>query len=119
MFTHIHGISWEDVKDQPTFRGRWREIRALIDDVDFLAAHNAPFDRSVLNACCRRYRLRRVDKPFVCTVQLARRMWDIRPTRLPDVCSFLDIPLDHHDAASDAEACARIVMAAYEDGWRR
>jgi DNA polymerase-3 subunit epsilon len=31
---------------------------------------------------------------------------------LPNVCSYLGIPLDHHNAASDAEACARIVLAA-------
>ncbi|MFA5187667.1 MAG: exonuclease, partial [Patescibacteria group bacterium] len=38
------------------------------------------------------------------------------PTKLPDVCRRLKIPLNHHDAASDAEACARIVMAAMQDG---
>jgi len=47
-----------------------------------------------------------------CTVQLARRTWNVRPTKLPNVCTFLGVPLKHHDAASDAEACARIVIAA-------
>jgi DNA polymerase III subunit epsilon len=32
------------------------------------------------------------------------------------VCRYLRIPLRHHDAASDAEACARIVIAAFESG---
>ena len=50
--------------------------------------------------------------PFVCTMQLARQTWGVRPTRLPDVCRFLGIPLQHHDALSDAEAAARIVIAA-------
>jgi DNA polymerase-3 subunit epsilon len=45
-------------------------------------------------------------------VRLARRVWGIYPTRLSDVCRRLGIPLRHHDAASDAEACARIVIAA-------
>jgi DNA polymerase-3 subunit epsilon len=31
---------------------------------------------------------------------------------LPDVCSYLGLPLRHHDPASDAEACAQIVIAA-------
>jgi len=53
----------------------------------------------------------------VCTVQLARRQWDIRPTRLPDVCNYLDIELQHHDAASDSRACAKIVIAAEQAGW--
>lgn len=31
---------------------------------------------------------------------------------LPDVCARLGIELNHHDALSDAEACARIAIAA-------
>ena len=51
-------------------------------------------------------------------MQLARAQWNIRPTKLPDVCRYLGIKLRHHEADSDAEACARIVMAAQEEGWR-
>ena len=54
--------------------------------MEFLAAHNASFDRSVLLACCARYRLRAPRTPFTCTVQLARAQWGIYPTTLPDVC---------------------------------
>ena len=43
---------------------------------------------------------------------LARRHLGIYPTTLPDVCRRLRIPLRHHDPLSDAEACARIVIAA-------
>ena len=45
-------------------------------------------------------------------IRLAREAWGVYPTKLPDVCRYLGIPLRHHDAASDAEACARIVIAA-------
>ena len=51
--------------------------------------------------------------------QLARSQWGIYPTRLPDVCRWLRIPLLHHDSGADAEACARIVLAAEAEGWRR
>ena len=50
--------------------------------------------------------------PFLCTVKLARATWNLYPTKLPDVCRHLGLDLDHHDAASDANACARIVVAA-------
>jgi DNA polymerase-3 subunit epsilon len=66
----------------------------------------------VLEACCRHARVRSPALPYVCTVQLARRTWGIYPTKLPDVCASLGIALDHHEALSDAEACARIVLAA-------
>ncbi len=84
----------------------------LLDGAEFLAAHNAGFDRSVLRACCTAAGLEVPTLEFVCTMVLARRRWAIRPTKLPDVCRYLGIPLDHHNPRSDAEACARILIAA-------
>jgi DNA polymerase III subunit epsilon len=118
FFTHIHGLGWKDVKDAGPFDAVWESMAPALEGIEFFAAHNAPFDRGVLSACCRTYGLPAPEPEFVCTVQLARAQWDIRPTRLPDVCRYLGIPLRHHEADSDAEACARIVMAAQEEGWR-
>ena len=56
-------------------------------------------------------------RPFVCTVELARAKWGIYPTTLPDVCRRLGISLRHHEPGPDAEACARIVLAAEAEGW--
>lgn len=112
VFTYLHGIAWEDVVYEPTFEGLWPSIAPLFEGVDFLVAHNAPFDRSVLRACCEAAEVECPDIPFECTVKTARRVWDIFPTKLPDVCSHLDIPLRHHEAASDSEACARIMIEA-------
>ena len=113
VFTYIHGITWEDVADAAPFAQVWSEIRDITDGVDFLAAHNAPFDRSVLQACCLSARLDPPPLPFECTVRHARKRWGIRPTTLPDVCRALDIRQGrHHDALADAEACARIMIEA-------
>lgn len=111
-FTYIHGISWGMVAQKPTFRELWPEIKPLLSDVDFVAAHNAAFDRTVLQACCGAAGIALPPLSFLCTMRLARKAWGIRPTRLPDVCRHLGLPLTHHDALSDAEACARIVLAA-------
>ncbi|MBD1871214.1 3'-5' exonuclease [Cyanobacteria bacterium FACHB-471] len=113
-FTSIHGIAWCHVADQPSFGELWNSIHPILHGAEFLAAHNAPFDKGVLYACCDAYGISRPPQPFICTVQLARRTWDIRPTRLPNVCEYLRIQLDHHEALSDAEACARIVISAYQ-----
>ena len=117
-YTSIHGITWSRVEEEPSFADLWPDLEPLLKGAAFLAAHNAPFDRSVLAACCRRARILPPELPFLCTVQVARRTWNIHPTRLPDVCRRLDIPLRHHEAGSDAEACARIVLAAAREvGW--
>jgi len=112
VFTYIHGITWEHVHKKPTFKKLWPAIEEYLSDVDFIAAHNARFDKNVLSACAASAGITLPDYRFVCTVKLARKTWDIYPTKLPDVCHVLDIELDHHNALSDAEACARIVMAA-------
>ena len=117
-FTHIHGLRWKDVREAPTFGELWPTLRAWIDNAEFIAAHNAPFDRSILLACCATYSIRAPRVPFTCTVQLARAQWGVYPTRLPDVCRRLRIPLRHHDSGSDAKACACIVLAATAEGWR-
>ena len=119
VFTGIHGLRSEDVRDAPTFGELWPTLLAWINKAEFIAAHNAPFDQSVLHECCARYRLRAPWTPFTCTVQLARAQWEIYPTKLPDVCRQLRIPLRHHDSGSDAAACAHIVLAAEANGWQR
>lgn len=115
LFTHIHGITWAQVRGEPTWGQLWPTVKPLLEGVDFLAAHNASFDRSVLRACCTAAGVAPPEPRFLCTVDVARKTWDLHPTKLPDVCRHLGLPLRHHDAASDAEACARIVLAARAD----
>ena len=112
QFSYIHGITWDRVRNEPPFAQVWPQLAPVLEGADFLAAHNASFDRSVLRACCDRAGLEPPPIPFECTVKLARRAWGLRPAKLPDVCRHLGIGLRHHDALSDAEACARIVLAA-------
>jgi DNA polymerase III subunit epsilon len=115
-FTRIHKITPAMVADQPTFAEAWPKLSRLVEGVDFLAAHNAPFDSGVLAACCAAARLPVPKQRFVCTVRLARATWSIYPTKLSDVCAKLSIPLNHHEALSDASACARIVIEAHKKG---
>ena len=114
VFTYIHGITWQHVKAAPTFGEIWPELNQLLDGVAFVAAHNAGFDRNVLQRCCQAAALTCPPQPFLCTVQLARRTWRLKSAKLPDVCAHLGLKLRHHDPESDAEACRRIVIAAMQ-----
>ena len=116
VFTYIHGITWDDVANCSTFADIWSDLERLIRKSDFLVAHYAPFDRSVLTACCEAADISVPEKRFACTVQVARRTWDLPSARLPVVCEHLGIRLRHHDALSDAEACARIAIKAMKAG---
>ena len=114
-FAHIHGITWPTVQASPNFADIWPTLAPMLDGASALVAHNAPFDRKVLHTCCTVARLPIPELPFVCTVQVARKKWGQRPNNLPSVCARLGIGLKHHDAGSDAEACARILIAAYSN----
>jgi DNA polymerase-3 subunit epsilon len=111
-FAWLHGITWERVCREPEFGEVWRELAALLDGAEYLVAHNARFDRNVLHACCAGANLPPPAQPFVCSMREARQRWGIYPTKLPLVCRRLGIALRHHDALSDAEAAARIIIAS-------
>jgi len=106
----LTGITPEMVRDKPTFPELWRKIEPIMSS-GMLVAHNAPFDMSVLAKCLRDYGIawrRSVD--YCCTCQMARRLMKGLPNhRLNTICHELDIALDHHDAGSDARACAEIL----------
>ena len=115
-FTYIHGIKPDQVANAPTFAQAWPKLERILKGAHFMAAHNAPFDNGVLTACCAAARLPKPEHRFVCTVRLARATWNLYPTKLPNVCQHLNIELNHHEALSDALACAKIVIAAEKQG---
>jgi DNA polymerase-3 subunit epsilon len=114
LFTWVHGIRRRDVRGAGLFRSAWPKVSPLLEGAAFVAAHNADFDQTVLEACCGYAGLVPPTLPFVCTVRLVRRVWDPSRADLPSVCRRLGIPLVHHEPGSDAAACARIVIAASE-----
>ena len=119
LHTGVHGITWAMVANQPTFRDLWPRLAPVLDGVAYMVAHNAPFDRGVLHACCEAAGHAPPALDFECTVQMARRLWNPPHARLPYLCEKFGIPLKHHDAASDAEACARLVLVARSQMHRR
>ena len=45
VFTYLHGITWKQVAQKPTFGELWPELEKLLEGIDFVAAHNARFDQ--------------------------------------------------------------------------
>jgi DNA polymerase-3 subunit epsilon len=111
-FSALHGIDWARVRYEPTFGELWPVLAPFFEGVEFVAAHNASFDAGVLRAACAWYGLRVPRVGFECTVRVARASWGLRPATLRHVADYLGLLLRHHHAGSDAEACARIVLAA-------
>ncbi|MHB1342457.1 MAG: 3'-5' exonuclease [Coriobacteriia bacterium] len=114
--TWIHGIDEDLVAQEPEFDGLWAEIETYIAGATLLA-HNASFDMAVLRASLDRYGLERPSPlAYYCTVAMARRVWPQLPNhKLDCVSGHCGIHLNHHDAASDARACASIAIRCADD----
>lgn len=118
MNTRIHGIDEDLVAQEPEFDGVWAQIGPYLCGATLLA-HNASFDIAVLRASLARYEMEPLHaRGYLCTVSMARKVWpQLQNHRLDCVCGHCGIDLRHHDAASDASACARIaLLCASETG---
>jgi len=108
----IHGIRPADVVEAKTWSDQLTDLAAFVGD-DVLVAHNAGFDMAVLKRTseatgddCPAYR-------YACSLQVARRVYDLASYRLPFVAAeagFPDFP--HHNATADALACAHVMIDA-------
>ena len=106
----IHGISPEMVEDEKEWDEVYQEIQHLFLDA-YIVAHNASFDIAVFKSLQYLYHISFQTFPYFCTVELARKLYpNLRNHKLNTVCEYMGIELNHHEASSDARACALIVQ---------
>lgn len=114
--TRLTGITPEMVSAAPNFPTLWREIEPLMAS-GILVAHNAPFDLGVLDRCLHDYRIPWQPRvPYLCTVQMGRKILPGMSHKLNVLCDFYGIDLRHHQADSDSRACAEILLRYLESG---
>jgi DNA polymerase-3 subunit epsilon len=103
-FTKIHGIHAALTAGEPDFAALWPELAPWIAG-QTVVAHNGPsFDFDVLRKTLLHYNLALPEFVGVCTLRLHKRRG------LAELCSEHGIPLDHHDALSDARACGALYL---------
>jgi len=114
-FTDIHGLTVNDVKDAPAFADIWdRAVKPFIGSLP-LAAHNAPFDMSVLNAVLEWYELEVPELPYFCTRTLASRTWPgLESYALTALAEQFGIVYNAHNALDDAMTCGKLVQMSAE-----
>ncbi|MBR3356376.1 MAG: 3'-5' exonuclease [Solobacterium sp.] len=110
----VHGILPEQTENAPEFRDIYRDLCDRLEN-GLVCAHNARFDMGCLKAACLQSGRRIPYVRWFDTVELSRKVFpDLSHHRLNDMCDLLSIPLDHHNAASDAEGCILIVANIME-----
>ena len=102
----IHGITPGKTAGCPTFPDVWPEIRDAISGKT-VVCHNAAFDLAAIEADLDYYQLGDVEvDSVICTCT------ELGMMSLYSCCCFFGIGLEcHHDAADDAEAAARLLLA--------
>ena len=104
----IHGIGYDQLKNAPQFREVWSELSEFITNQTVIA-HNMLFDKSVLVETLEYYAITPPKFTAICTLELARRTWKLEDYKLLTVAKFSGFAnLIHHNALSDAKACAKI-----------
>ena len=109
-FIKLHGITPQRVRNAPSFREVWPEIQSRCG-IGLVAAHNAAFDVGVLISCAEDCGFGRPSGQYLCTVELARTILPGLPNhKLTTLTGVMGISIDHHNAASDALACAELAI---------
>lgn len=108
----VHGIYPKDTVNAKTFLEVFPEIQKRLQN-RLVVAHNESFDRNVLSKTMAFYGLYYEDlniaSRWECTVKIYKSK-GLKPASLSDCCRVMKIKLNHHEALSDARACAQLYL---------
>lgn len=108
----IHGIRPADVASARGWSEQLDELSAFAGS-DVLVAHNAGFDMAVLRRACEATGDACPPYRYMCSVQVARRVYELPSYRLPSVAAEAGFTgFSHHEAVADSLACAHIMIDA-------
>lgn len=100
--SRVHGLTRKDTTKSPFFNEVWDQIEPFITG-QHVVAHNASFDCACLEQTLGFYRLPTPKYKDHCTVKIFKR-------NLALLCENYGIDLKHHNALSDARACAHLFL---------
>ncbi|MEH7333960.1 TerD family protein [Neobacillus drentensis] len=113
VHTRIHGMTADDVRNAKRFDEIWDEIKEYFEGTTIIA-HNAQFDMSVLHSCLTEYSLTHPDFNYICSIPLSTGVCGGNGlgNSLKERLAYFDLEItNHHNAVSDARACAELVIA--------
>jgi DNA polymerase-3 subunit epsilon len=116
-FSSIHNLTIEDLKHAQRFDEVWSKISHYFCKETLIVAHNAHFDMNVLKNCIVEYSLDIPEFNYVCSIPISTRACrgeGIGGSLKDRTERFGVIINEHHNALSDARACAELVINCIE-----
>jgi len=111
-FIECHGLTHLDVLGAPEFPAIAPEFLARLSRSDLVIAHNAVFDFGHLCETLDHFGLPRPGFDYLCTCNLARRVWPELPNhQLNTLAAHIGHDFNHHHAQADAETARRVFLA--------
>lgn len=108
----VHGIKPVQTVESKTFDSHFSEISKRLTGRK-IVAHNEVFDRNVLQKTMKHYGLYydalEIADRWECTCRIYRAK-GYKPANLKNCSERNNIPLNHHEALSDARACAQLYL---------
>ena len=106
--SNITGLNYSDVKDAPTFKEYWKNIKDLLSN-NIIIGHNVVYDLTVIAKTLERYEIEVPIFNYYCTLKLSRKCINTNSYSLDNLCNLLNINLEnHHNALKDARASQEI-----------
>ena len=109
----VHGITERDTRNAPPFYKVYPEIKKRLQG-KIVVAHNESFDRGVLQKTMAEngfdYSELNIAARWECTMKLYRANNKYPSGKLDECCAVENIELKHHEALSDARACAVLYL---------
>lgn len=100
QFINVHGITPTTTAFSPSFAEVWPSVSEFITGQN-VVAHNASFDMNCLRKTLAHYHIAEPKFKTHCTYKIYKK-------GLAKLCAEYNISLNHHDALSDAKACATL-----------
>lgn len=112
----LHGITPNMCEDAPEWPEALDRVLAFADGLPFVA-HYASFDMGVIRDACDELKMPWPEIRYQCSWSASRRTFEgLASHSLPFVAAHTGVELaDHHDAASDAEAAAHLMLAVMRE----
>ena len=111
----IHGITYDRVKNEPTFPMVWKEIEKYFTNATIVGHRVAAADLDALVKMLTRYNLDIPELYYICTYELARNLipsYAVVNYKLETLCQHFGIERGTaHSAFYDARACADLLKA--------
>lgn len=107
-FIDIHGITPQKTANSPRFNQVWNQIEPYIKGQTVVAHNGLSFDFPVLEKTLEYYNMQTPNYEKQCTYRIYKQ-------NLATLCSEYQISLNHHDALSDARACAELFLRYLKD----